>query len=79
MSRTPRPAVRKSQWKKPLTFTNQGLLGLVAWGPIEKPAASRASIGFQAFSKIQGTSQGTTAQSLFFCSKVDSNHSPQAA
>ena len=37
MSRTPRPAVRKSQWKKPLTFTNQGLLGLVAWGGIEPP------------------------------------------
>ena len=77
MSRTPRPAVRKSQWKKPLTFTNQGLLGLVAWGPIEKPAAARASIGFQLFLKILGTSQGTTTPSLFFRQKADSNHSPQ--
>lgn len=49
-------------------------LSLVAWGPIEKPAASRAGIGFQVFLKILGTSQGTTVQSLFFCSKVDSNH-----
>ena len=52
---------------------------MVAWGPIEKPAANRASIGFQSFLKILGTSQGTTAQSLFFCSKVDSNHRQQAA
>lgn len=34
---------------------------VVAWGPIEKTAASLASIGSQAFLKTWGTSRGTTS------------------
>jgi hypothetical protein len=56
--------VRKSQWKKPLTFTNQGLLGLVAWGGIEPPTQGFSIHTFLYFPLLIGADRINTNQRL---------------